>query len=109
MPSLLRVLHPKKDEAADNAREDKPECVPPSHHDDDRRSEDNKVDFSVLGNSSLKRYAKVYHMEAPVEAISEGNSRRQLADSVAKHFLATPLKHDETETLLRFIQAVRKS
>lgn len=111
--NLSAALEPKKEEEteAERAREDKAKCeaVVDEVEGGETRRDGNKVDFSVLGNSSLKRYAKVYHVEAPMEATSEGNSKRQLADSVAKHFSATPLKHDETETLLRFIQAVRKS
>lgn len=62
----------------------------------------NRVDFSVLDHSTLKRYAEVYRMDEE----SQGNVL--LADSVSAHFSATPLCGGEHETLLKFIEAVKR-
>ena len=64
----------------------------------------NRVDFSVLEDSTLKRYAKVYDVADNCKA----KSKKELADQVSAHFSATPLDGGEQEALLRFIQAVRR-
>ena len=64
----------------------------------------NHVDFSVLDNNSLQRYAEVYQVRH-----AEKSDKRALAEKVAAHFRSTPLVVDERETLIRFIRAIRRS
>lgn len=88
----------------------------------------NKVDFSVLDRATLKRYAEKYDVgcdqynesecgdedkdgnvesEVKVEA-GEEKGPEDLAENVSQHFSKTPLQSGELETLLEFIQAVRR-
>lgn len=71
-----------------------------------RCAERGRVDFSVLDDASLQRYAKVYD----VKASGEGgcSSKKELAACVAAHFSATPLSGGEHATLLKFIKAIRR-
>lgn len=63
----------------------------------------NRLDFSVLDDTTLRRYASVYSMG------EKSCNRKELADSISAHFCATPLAENVTETLVRFISAVRGS
>lgn len=69
---------------------------------DRQRRKVNRVDFSVLDNSTLQRYAKAYHVRQPED-------KKELADKVSAHFSATPLRGGEQETLISFIRAIRRS
>lgn len=64
----------------------------------------NRVDFSVLDSATLKRYARVHG----VGCDGESAGKKGLAERVAAHFSATPVRGGETATVLRFIQAVRR-
>lgn len=93
-------------------------------------SKRNKVDFSVLDRATLKRYARKYDVasgaddekagdggdggEASAVDTPAGETETQakpdgdLAENVSQHFSTTPLQSGELETLLEFIQAVRR-
>lgn len=68
------------------------------------KSRRQRVDFSVLDSATLKRYARMHG----VGGGAESGGKKGLAERVAAHFSATPLRGGETATVLRFIQAVRR-
>lgn len=63
-----------------------------------------RLDFSVLEEGSLRKYAKVYGVKEGEEKV-EG--KRALVEKVSKHFDDMSLGGGETETLLKFIEAVQ--